>query len=264
MTKRKTLLATLLFITFTAALGRTNLALGKTSRHDIPDSTQTNYTTVEPAEAELKTEQDKIWKKRAKYINLSFGLQNIKSDYKNADSEMAFAIMLGRTYYLHKKPIAGILKFGIDWNYIDINFAKYPDLPSSPDVSIPADTELADLGIMQLEAGMGVGPSVTVNPVSHMKACLYFHVTPSYSMLLQNSELYHHYATFFNTGLTISYKVISLGIEHRWCGKTNYDGVALARLDNIYDDAGNFNDPFKSFGAKMRTSTFRIFIGFRY
>lgn len=270
MKTRKTLLAALLPLMFTTA-GAQELDTLKTTSIHMEDGAQSEITSEKTGEAattqaneDYDTKLDAIWKRRAKYVNLSFGLQSIKNDNKKVNSDMAFALILGRTYYLHKKPIAGMLKFGIDWNYIDLNFAKYPDLPSSTGASASADTDLADLGIMQLEAGMGVGPSVTVNPASHLKACLYFHVTPSYSMILQNSELYNHYATFFNVGLTVAYKVISVGIEHRWCGKTNYNGVALSRLDNIYDEDGNFNDPFESFGTKMGTSTFRIFIGFRY
>lgn len=207
--------------------------------------------------------QQRIWKRR-KYLYIAYGNQKISSDFYEMKSDMAFALISGRTFYLHKKPIAGRLKFGLDWNILDINFAKYPDLASSGTSSLSVDVEPVDLGVMQIEAGMGIGPSITVNPVSHLKAALYFHVTPSYSAMMQNEELYHHYATFFNAGLTVSYKVISLGIESRWCGKTSYDGVALSRIENIYDDNGVFHDPFESIGNKMKTNTFRVFIGFRW
>lgn len=225
-------------------------------------------TSVKNKEAvsEYDDLQRKIWKRRAKYFNLSYGVQKVKNDFKSAESEMAFALMLGKTFYLHKKPIAGMLKFGLDWTYIDLNFAKYKDLPSSDNTSIPVDSDIepVDWGIMQAEAGMGFGPSVTINPVNHLKLSVYFHVTPSYSAMIQNSEMYHHYATFFNTGLTVSYKIISLGVESRWCGETSYDGVSLSRLDNLYDDEGNFQDPFKSVGTKFKTNAFRIFIGLRF
>ena len=82
--------------------------------------------------------------------------------------------------------------------------------------------------------------------------------------MVQNNNAYHHYATFFNLGLTVSYKIISLGIESRWSGKTSYDGLAMDRTDDVYDDDGVFHDPFESIGMKMKTNTFRIFIGLRW
>lgn len=207
---------------------------------------------------------NEVWKRRAKYRNIAYGVQKLKSNRADMKSDMAFGLTIGRTYYLHKNPIAGIMKFGVDWSYVDVNFAKYPDFPTSENVSNPPDVELADLGIMQFEVGMGVGPSLTVNPVGQLKLCLYFHVTPSYSLMMQNYELHHHYATFFNAGLSVSYKIISIGFENRWCGATNYGGVAMRRLDNIYDENGNFQDPFESFDVKMKTNTLRFYIGFRF
>lgn len=207
----------------------------------------------------------KVWKKRKKYIYFTYGIQSLKSDYDKMNSDMAFALINGRTYYLHKKPLLGMIKFGLDWNYFDINFAKYPNIDSSDGYSEDYDDEGdIDLGIMQLEAGMGIGPSITINPVDQLKACVYFHVTPSYSLMVQNNNAYHHYATFFNLGLTVSYKIISLGIESRWSGKTSYDGLAMDSTDDVYDDDGVFHDPFESIGMKMKTNTFRIFIGLRW
>lgn len=208
----------------------------------------------------------KVWKKRKSYIYFTYGIQSIKSDYKKQNSDMAFAVMMGKTYYLHKKPILGMIKFGLDWNYLDLNFGKYPNVNSSDDYSgdYYYDEDNMDLGIMQLEAGMGIGPSVTVNPVDQLKACVYFHVTPSYSLMLQDENLYHHYATFFNVGLTVSYKIISIGFESRWSGKVDYDGLVLGNLDDVYEDDGSFNDPFVNIGNKVKTNTFRLFVGLRF
>ena len=213
---------------------------------------------TETAKDEYNTD---VWQSGKKYLYFSYGIQKLKSDYSNDKSDYTFALIKGRTYYLHKKPILGMIKIGLDWTQFDINFAKYPDLEESYTGSMYDDEDI-DLGIMQLEAGMGIGPSVTVNPVGALKAGVYFHVTPSYSLMVQNDEFYHHYATFFNLGLTVSYKSIAAGIEHRWCSKIDYDGLTID-IDEIYDE-GDIGSPIQNIGSKMRTSTFRVYIGFRW
>ena len=210
-----------------------------------------------------KTEmRQNVWKHRSTYINLGYGMQTSKGSPASLKSDMAFALVVGHTYYLHKKPIAELLKFGLDLNYCDLNYAQYPDFQKAE--SAKADTDLPDLGIKQIDLGIGLGPSLTVNPVDHLKICAYFHVTPSYSLLLQNSETYSHYTTFFNVGLTAAYKVIQLGFEARWCSATRYGAASFGRTDNVYDENGNFHDPFENIDVKKETTTCRFFIGFRF
>lgn len=220
----------------------------------------TDTAVVDEKEKRMKN----VWKRYSKYNYLAYGMQTLKSSSKSIDSDYAFTYLYGRTYYLHKKPIAGLIKFGIDWNFIDVNFAQYPDFPAVSSGTTETDTEQADYSMMQIEYGMGIGPSVTVNPVSHLKVCAYFHVTPSYSLIIQNGELYSNYATFFNVGLTVAYKKISIGIENRWCGYTDCGNVKLSRPENMYDKDGNFIDPFAFYGAKVKTNTLRLFIGYRF
>lgn len=254
----------------------TAMANEKDSENIQQTTTNTEFGLSQIANAEQKESdsyeklQQRIWKRKS-YLYLGYGNQNLKSDYYSVKSDFSFSILLGgRTYYLHKKPIAGKIKFGIDTN-LDVNFAKYPNLePENEDShssSVDGYDEYVDsedLNFMQLDAGFGLGPSITYNPVGQLKAALYFHVTPTYSMIIQNSELYKHYATFFNVGFTLSYKAKSLGLESRWCGKTNFDKVALTQVDKIYDENGEFHDPFESIGNKLKTNNFRIFIGFRW
>ena len=266
--KRITICIVLLFLMFSVARAQTDFI---SSNSEIKNNeTGALYSPKDSSEmksrdAAREERMKKVWKRHARYFNIAYGLQTLENSETDMESDMAFSISMGRTFYLHKKPIAGLLKFGLDWSCFDINFAKYPDLETSENTQpLPPDIEIPDLGIMQMEAGMGLGPSLTINPVDRFKISLYFHVTPSYSLLLQNHEIYHHYATFFNAGFTLAYKVISLGIENRWCGDTPYDGVTLTRIDNVYDAEGNFHDPFESFGLKMKTQTLRFFVGFRF
>lgn len=268
-----TAIGVLLFSMISMAKAQTTTtdSVSNDSHHYLNEKKDSIATLVDNAEAEIselrkniseietEQKQEKIWKKRAKYFYFSYANQTIKNDIQEIKSDMAFALASGRTYYLHKKPIAGILKFGLDWTYLDLNFAKYPDL-SSPEDDTSDDSSI-ELGFLQLEAGMGLGPSVTVNPVDHLKACLYFHVTPSYSMMLQDDEFYSHYATFFNFGFTLAYKAISVGIEKRWCQPVNYNGLTLS--DDM-DDAENVGDIFNNVETRMKTNSWRFFLGFRF
>ena len=78
----------------------------------------------EDAEADM---QQKIWKDRAKYFNLSYVIQKLQdkdNDGTQFESDFGVAISRGRTYYLHKKPILKMIKFGIDWTQFDINYLQ--------------------------------------------------------------------------------------------------------------------------------------------
>ena len=65
--------------------------------------------------------------RRPKYVTLGYVLQQ---DVTLASGEVIkpeFGAMLnrGRTFYLHKKPIANFLNIGIDATWIDMNYAMY-------------------------------------------------------------------------------------------------------------------------------------------
>ena len=198
--------------------------------------------------------QKQLWRGRSKYLYLSYGFQRLNGNSEHVQADYGVALIHGRTYYLHKSPIARRFMIGIDWNRVDLNFAKYPDLPVSD-----TTPELTDLGIMQAEAGMGMGPSLTAGLVSHLKACLYCHVTPSASMVRQDGDCTFRYATFMNVGLTLSYKVISVGVEQRWnLLKTDYGDIRLSRIDDAGDVAA------LSANGKLRTNNLRLFVGFRW
>lgn len=66
-------------------------------------------------------------------------------------------------------------------------------------------------------AGMHIGHSVTVNPIDNLKASVYFRYAPSYAGMYADDEYYSGgYASFFVSGLSVAYKVISVGVEKRW------------------------------------------------
>ncbi|WP_417192431.1 hypothetical protein [Alistipes putredinis] len=131
----------------------------------------------------------KIWKNRSKYFNLGYVKQSLVfKDFgdEKLKNDFGVSISWGKTYYLHKKPLLGMLKFGLDWSWVDLNYSKYtisePEEPGSGSAGDIMD-ETIDIGNHQLEYGMQVGPSITINPVHELKISLYFRLTPSYSMM---------------------------------------------------------------------------------
>lgn len=236
------------------------------SLRQVVEELQTSVSTTEE-----RYTDDAIWGDRAKYFNIAYVMQDLKVknfDYK-WDSDLGVALAFGKTFYLHRKPILNMIKFGIDWSYIDINFAKFQDKQNffygDDDYYYPYyDIESVDM--YQAEIGTAIGPSVTVNPYNHLKVNAYFRVEPSFSALYADEDFNCSYATFLSVGGAVSYKVISVGVEWRWgtsrFGKdvSGYDGIDWDTIDDetydrLYDEAPSM---------KWKTSSLRFYISFRY
>ena len=245
-------------------------------------------------EVKINEKNEAVWKKRAKYFNFGYITNqeltlkdDVAGDFK-WESQFGVDINWGRTYYIPKKPLFGMLKFGIDWSWMDISYVKYKDYEEelTGGTGLPApgtggsyydyeEDELA-LGIHQVEYGMRIGPSITVNPVDHLKVGTYFHFMPSYSLILIDDEFNHGYVSHFVFGGQVAYKAISLGVEGRW-GKATYKNLAFDDEgdddDFYYGDFGE--DDYSSVGEmldeaiskkkmKFRTKSVRIYLSFRF
>lgn len=175
-----------------------------------------NLTNEMNAKLEYLARQEKIWK-RSKYFYIAYGMTSLDrgNGQPKLNSDFAFSIGRGKTYYLHKKPLLGMIKFGLDWTFFDIAVAQYEE----EDGLYTRD----DSDIYKGEISMQFGPSITVNPIDFLKVNLYFRYDPTYSMMFNTNgnEFKGNYGSYFNTGLAASYKVISLGYEYRW-GSTSY------------------------------------------
>ena len=152
----------------------------------------------------------KIWKNRSKYFNLGYVKQSLVfKDFgdEKLKNDFGVSISWGKTYYLHKKPLLGMLKFGLDWSWVDLNYSKYTisesEEPGSGSVGDIMD-ETIDIGNHQLEYGMQVGPSITINPVHELKISLYFRLTPSYSMMYLDDSFNSNFALFYSFGGSVA------------------------------------------------------------
>ncbi len=238
------------------------------------DSLQKNVSELQDKEADRSEKEYSaaVWK-RKKYFNIGYTTQKMQNsdnpEKLDVKSQFGVNIDWGRTYYLHKGAIGGVMKIGLDWSWLNLAFAKYKSgngihitLPSmggtDQDPSTDYNSESSeveysqytdtdyeadvDLGIYSVHAGMSIGPSVTVAPFynigkgfQHILARTYFHVTPSYSAIIvsQNgsTDVYHGYTTFCNWGINIAYKAISIGYEYRW-GKSKFNTITFDEGDD--------------------------------
>ena len=209
------------------------------------------------------------------YINVSWVNQTLenKDNGLKWKSDFGVSLVKGTTYYLHPNALWGMVKFGIDWTQLDLNYAKLkeqfeinPREQVSNEYLKELDVEDLNLGKHQLEYSMHVGPSVTVNPINLLKIHAYFRYAPSFSAVICDNEygdtqFSGAFGNFFVTGAAVAYKFISLGVEYRWgSGKyKTYGYDASAVTDDLDTD-----DIITSTKSKMNTSSTRIFVSFRF
>lgn len=198
---------------------------------DSLNTSLVNLTNEMNAKLEYLARQEKIWK-RSKYFYIAYGMTSLDrgNGQPKLNSDFAFSIGRGKTYYLHKKPLLGMIKFGLDWTFFDIAVAQYEE----EDGLYTRD----DSDIYKGEISMQFGPSITVNPIDFLKVNLYFRYDPTYSMMFNTNgnEFKGNYGSYFNTGLAASYKVISLGYEYRW-GSTSYK---IDDENQTWETSGNY------------------------
>lgn len=159
-----------------------------------------------------------VWSRQS-YVNLSFNKATLTPDqdistgvsYNDGlvpefKSDWGASIQVGRSYKLHKKTIANMLLFNIDWTYIDfgVNHFKsesdgknlYNSLDKHTlmdDDGVPTDYYRIPWNLQKYEVnyGMGVGPSITLAPFNsidspglhYVKLNLYYHIGYHVSLL---------------------------------------------------------------------------------
>lgn len=220
-----------------------------------------------------------IWSNN-KYTMLSYSPSadvTVDGDYKE-DAKFAFSFVKGNTYYLHSKPIGGVLKIGLDVRWFDIQAAKYEKLdyessdnwqddPSFGDEGLDDVLSMFDdLGRWDIHVGaFGVGPAITIAPFSmfdnaskHLRLSFYGHYQPTVGVHLisQDGEVETStaYCNMFNYGGKIVYRRIAFGAEKHW-GEGKYKQLSL------FDDE---DDDVESVKHKRKFSSFRVYVAFSF
>lgn len=186
------------------------------------------------------TDLNRIWG-RTKFFDIRYDwskMREIEGKDVSLKADIGFSFVLGNTYLLHKKPLWGMVKFGLDAIWFDTSFISYPK-------KNVFDGDGWDVtNGFRFDLGMGVGPSINVAPFSNfdnalkfLKLQVYFHFTPSFSLLNFDSEVYNkkenHFAfsPFINFGGVVTWKMIGIGVEGRWC---------TGRYSGFYEESSKF------------------------
>lgn len=226
---------------------------------------------------------------RKKYWNFGYSTPSVeRTDDETMDWETDFSVTLqrGRTANFPRNPIAGMLKIGIDYSFMDITYSKLklksigdagfnntdavPETPTSSDgfdeivSEDPSGSVLGalglDLGMHKLDYTIHVGPRFTVNPVDHLMVSAYFHGGPAVSGVYENDEFSLGYGYILSAGLNISYKLIGIGVEGVW-GSVKYKQLDFEEFDMENLSVSNlFSD--ETFKLKQKGPRFYISLRF--
>ncbi|MCH5177888.1 MAG: hypothetical protein J1F25_07670 [Prevotellaceae bacterium] len=294
MELRKIFVLTAIAVAIGTSVSAQDMTETDSLRH-IMEQQQERLDALEAADKERAGNEamDKIWKQK-KRIGIGIGSQKTRNlDDKSEPafkSSLALSLQSTRTIFLHKKPIANIMKIGLDWG-VNLSFAKYKSLSEKDFAEDWGDQDgfyddyygdyddddylgdmISDLGYYHFEGGLAIGPSVQVTPFysvgkgwEHLKAYTYFHVIPSYAGLLLSgdgdTELGSAYVTNFSWGIGVSYRFISIGFETKWgSGKYNTSAFNDDFDDDVFDDG--LGAIFQNDKTKYKTTSSKFIISF--
>lgn len=197
---------------------------------------------------------------RKKYYNLGFSTQTMTTPEDpgfELKSNYGATFTFGRTYFVHKKKLFGLMRFGIDATWTDINYFNYKmeyHFQGEPIVD-----DLLSASFHQLEIGMQVGPSVTITPLPKFNIHGYFRYAPTFSALYDGGAFNGGYVSYFVGGGALSYGAIGLGVEARF-GSSNYKKIGVSSEDGDYEEEDMSIIRF----SKNKFSGMRVYLTLRF
>lgn len=239
---------------------------------------------------EKEQQFEKIWK-RKKYWKIGIGNPNIErtdGEPMAWNTDFSIFIQRGKTVYLHSKPIADMIKIGIDYGFMDISYAKLK--LKTPDISVTSSSTNSgdgtsngfdeivsdaptgsvfsalgvDLGMHKFEYGLHVGPSVSVNPWNALIVAAYFHIMPTASGIVENDRFSYGFGCAMSAGLSVSYKALSVGVEGLWSSvKYRQTSFNEGAGDDSESEEG-LNGIFAQKDFKLKQKGPRFYVSFRF
>lgn len=202
----------------------------------------------------------------SKYLNLSYVTQktsyvdNSWGEMPEFKSDFGAALSYGRSFYLHKKPLLGMIRFGIDATFIDLNYGNYSyEWYEEDDWD---DYYWEKYKIHQAEIGVQFGPSVTVTPIKGLNIHGWFRYAPSFALMYDagTDGVSGAFGNFFVAGGSVSYRNIGVGVEARW-GRGNYKEFGGGEEEDDWDWDYDYGRSEKN---KLKTTGMRVFLTIRF
>ena len=133
------------------------------------------------------------------------------------------AFTTGHSFLVHERPLARIIRFGFDAAWFDIEYGNWQKRIDNH-----------KKWLHKLDLGIGIGPAVHLSPFDRLGVHAYFRYNPTLSLVAHNFagdeegkfELVTGYASYFSTGLSVSWSAFSVGGEVRY-GRGTYRGVRI-------------------------------------
>lgn len=198
---------------------------------------------------------EKCGNPRGRFTDIGFIYSHLDQEgYPKIHSDIGVNFTKGTTYFLHK-PIAGCLRFGIDAVWTDINYMNYK-------VTEHWEIEDRNFSIHQVDIGVQVGVSATVNLFKRFQAQAYFRYNPCLDLMINDGEAQAGFGNMFVGGANVSYGFIGVGIESRF-GTTKSKSYFNFKeiIGGEGDDWSNINTDKK---LKTVLSGLRAYIQFRF
>lgn len=236
------------------------------------DTLVTSEVVSATTEHAVETITDDGYWKRKKYNRVSFNMTQFSPLFLDENYPLIFSAGWdkGRNIYLHKHPIAGMLKFGIDVG-TDLNYMRFDMDRDYSDYEGPygyTGTEVLDsdedmdmlvkLSGHHISLGVAVGPSVTLNPIDKLRLCGYFHVVPSASFFMQGMSMNLGFTPIIKYGMEVSYGLLGFGIEHD-SGMGTY--LDMLRYVSVKGSEGDVSSICRS---RYFTESLQVYISFRF
>ena len=244
-----------------------------------------------------------VWSRKG-YFNISYNSTTLTPDQSiptgvgggvvpEFKSDWGVSLNIGRSYALHKSPIANMLQFNFDFSYIDLNVNHFKhegdgkNLYDSREV-LPGTTDKFftpwNLEKYDFNYGMSVGPSISIAPFTstnvsglhHIKLNAFFHVGYHVSLLyMLNDEeadinqgddptdpiaVERYEKMKDNLNLDLGHGLItSFGFSVTW----KFIGLGYEHRSGSLEYKSLSKNDFSNEKYKFKSSTNRVFIQFR-
>lgn len=145
------------------------------------------------------------------------------------------AFTTGHSFLLHEKPLLKVFHFGFDATWFDFGYGNWRH-----------KVDGHGKWMHKIDAAIGAGPALHISPWRRFGIHTYIRYNPTLSIVAHNFagdtdgkfELVAGYASYFSTGLALSWDAFSVGGEYLHGGGT-YRGIRIPDVtvspDNIDD-----------------------------